>query len=163
MTSDGVQVQRPVRHEADLERRGAKSAVLAPTQVSSGEPRKSNDRLGELVKATRANGHAVARRSRAQFGFVDRTGRLVANETGDELTVVQHRETRRVERDASIAVRRSIDGIDDDGDVAVTRDAGLFRDHAVPRASQHAKRDVVGHEIEVVLSWTLAREPVVSS
>ena len=84
--------------------------------------------------------------------------RLVHHERRDEFVVAQHREARRIERDAAIAVRRPVDRIDDHRELAVARDPRLFTHDAEPGAAEHTPRDVVGRHVEVILRRSIPRK-----
>jgi hypothetical protein len=59
-------------------------------------------------------------------------------------------------------VRRAVEGIDDDDDVAIGLvQAALLRQHADACTEQHLQRGPVGCDVAVVLTWmrTTASEP----
>src|ERR1019366_6187342 len=80
-----------------------------------------------------------------------------------QLIPSQHRETRREERHAVIAVGRSVDGIDDHRELATPGLARLLTHHAKASTVQDAKRDLVSGYIETILRVAKTRETAVST
>ena len=115
-------------------------------------------RFGDLRFTTRRDRDAVATSATPLFGLKDRARRLIHHQRRDEFVIAKHREARRVERNAAIAVRRTVDRIDDHGELAVARHARLFTHHSKSGAAKHTPRDVVGHDVEVILRRSIPRE-----
>jgi len=83
--------------------------------------------------------------------FEDGAGRLIHHQRRHQFAVVQHGEARRVKRDTSVTVRRSIDWIDDDGELPVASYTGLFAHDPESGATKDAPCDVIGGEVQVIL------------
>lgn len=90
--------------------------------------------------------------------FEDGAGRLIHHQRRHQFAVVQHGEARRVKRDTSVTVRRSVDWIDDDGELPVTRYTGLFAHDPESGATKDAPRDLIGRDIQVILRRAIAGE-----
>ena len=94
---------------------------------------------------------AIARGAARLLRLKDRARRLVHHEAGDEFLAAQHRQARRVERHAAVTVGRTVDWVDHHRELAAARDARLFTHNSKSRAAQDTKRDLVRHEVQVIL------------
>lgn len=104
------------------------------------------------------DGDAVAGGATAQLPLEHGAGCLISYESGDELVAAQDRDTRRKEWHATIAVRGSVNWIDDDREIAAAGRSRLFTDHPKASTAQNPARNLVGGDVQVVLRGAIARK-----
>ena len=114
--------------------------------------------MGDVRLSTGGDGFAVTTGTTPLLRLEDRARRLTQYHRGDQCAVAHDGETRRVERNAAVTVRRPVDWINDDRECSLTGDTGLFAHHSIAGANQYPTCDVVGRDVEVILRRSIPRE-----
>ena len=156
-------VEPSARDSAQVERRRAERAVLLPAELARRIARQSDDRRAEPCRARGLDGIAVPPRAAAPYRLEPLTRREVDDERGPRAIRVDRAEADGVPGDAERRVRRAVEGVEHDDDVAVgVVQPALLREDAHSATREHGHRRVVGCDVAVVLTGCRARQtPVV--
>jgi hypothetical protein len=103
----------------------------------------------------------VAERAHAARRGEELTRRVVRDDCGQHAVAVERAERRRPVRELVRAVRGAVDRVEHDGElgVAARGDPGLFAHDRHGYARENAQRDLVGDEIERVLTRAIGLAP----